>query len=323
MFFLVPLCMLAAAVSLCFVGCAFQTGGLAQPYSNNILAEPSLVAYWPLSDFPGAAPPPVQGSSAVGVALDLSGKGHNGTYTIPPAYQMGATIPQIANPTPQTGLNLRQTSIVLGDAVTSGSKNPPACVDFEGGYVNIPWAVNSPSLADFTIEAWIKPKWNVTGFDWVVFAGITPTTGFAVYINTNNNWEFSIGNGMGLTTIDTMVPAAVDGSLRYVAVTFQSATQSLSLWLNPNSDSDSNTPSPPTPAWPPSPPSQTNYVAIDPTQPMTFFIGAGATQLPPRTQPMGNGSPEAPFQGLIQSVALYNAALDPTDLASHFENGAA
>ena len=98
----------------------------------------------------------------------------------------------------------------------------------------------------------------------------------------------------------------------------------LSLWINPASDSDSNTPPPPTAAWPPSPATITPYVAIDPTQPVTFFIGAGDNQnaQTPRTQDGGAGAPLVPFQGLIQSVALYNTALDPTDLASHFQNGA-
>jgi hypothetical protein len=322
--FLVPIGMLAIVWSACFVGCALQTGGLAQPYSNNILAEASLVAYWPLSDFPNspppvgapALPPPPQGSTSVGTALDLSGKNHNGSYINPPAYVSGTTIPQIGtNPT----LNLHQDSIVPGDAVASGSKNLPACVDFEGGYVNIPWAPNSPALTDFTLEAWIQPKWTVTGFNWVVFSARTSSgTGFVIHINQQNQWEFTIGNGTALTPVTTMVPAAVNGALTYVAVTFESATQVLSLWINPGSD----TSAPPTAAWPPSPATTTTYVAADPTQPMTFFIGAGDNQQTPRTQDGGPGAPLVPFQGLIQSVALYNTALDPTDLASHFENGA-
>ena len=51
LFFLVPIGMLAVVWSVCFVGCVFQTGGLEPPYSNAILEESSLVAYWPLSDF--------------------------------------------------------------------------------------------------------------------------------------------------------------------------------------------------------------------------------------------------------------------------------
>ena len=33
-----------------------------------------------------------------------------------------------------------------------------------------------------------------------------------------------------------MVPAAVNNSLTYVAVTFDSATQVLSLWINPGTE---------------------------------------------------------------------------------------
>jgi hypothetical protein len=331
LFFLVPIGMLAVVWSLCFVGACFPTSGIpGPPYSNTILAEPSLVAYWPLSDFPNsqlpagapALPPPPQGSTGVGIAADLSGKNHNGSYINPPAYMPGAAIPQIGtNPT----LNVHQASIVPGDAFASGSKNLPACVDFEGGYVSIPWAANSPSLTDFTLEAWIQPKWTATGFIWYVFGARTNNgTGFALYINDQNQWEFTTGNGTTPANVNTMVPAAVNNTPTYVAVTFESATQVLSLWINPASESDSNNPPPPTAAWPPDPTTVTPYVAIDPTQPMTFFIGAGDNQdaQTPRTQDGGAGAPLHPFQGLIQSVALYNTALDPTDLASHFQNGA-
>jgi hypothetical protein len=336
--FLIPIGMLAVVWSVCFVGCVLQTHGLELPYSNNILAEPSLVAYWPLSDFPNsqlpagapALPPPPQGSTSVGIAQDLTGNNHNGSYINPPIYQSGTTfLTTMGNPpvdlTPT--LNVHQASIVPGDAFASGSKNLPACVDFEGGYVSIPWAANSPSLTDFTFEAWVAPRWTVTGFNWVVFSARTNNnTGFVIHIDSQNQWQFSIGTGTATTVINTMVPAAVNGSLTYVAVTFQSATQLLSLWINPASEgSDGNTPAPPpTAAWPPSPATTTPYVAIDPTQPVTFFIGAGDNQdaQTPRTQAGGTGAPLLPFQGLIQSVALYNTALDPTDLASHFQNGA-
>jgi hypothetical protein len=338
LFFLVPIGMLAVVWSFCFVGCVFQTGGLEQPYSNNILAEPSLVAYWPLSDFPNsqlpagapALPPPPQGSTSVGIAQDLSGNNHNGNYLNPPIYQSGTTfLTTMGNPPVdlKPTLNLQQTSIVPGDAFTTGSKNLPFCVDFEGGYVTIPWAAGSPSLSEFTFEAWIKPRWNTTVFNWDVFSARTNIgTGFVIHIaaiNGQNHWVLNIGNGTQLAVFDTNVQAAVDGSLTYVAVTFASTngtTGTLSLWINPASDTDSNTPPPPTASFT----TQTTYVAVDPTQPLTFFIGAGDNEdaQTPRTQDGGAGPPLVPFQGLIQSVALYSTALDPTDLASHFENGA-
>ena len=84
-----------------------------------------------------------------------------------------------------------------GDAFASGSKNLPFCVDFEGGYVSIPWAANSPALTDFTLEAWIQPKWNVTGFNWVVFSARTSATAQALrsILMHQNQWQFTIGNG--------------------------------------------------------------------------------------------------------------------------------
>src|SRR5580692_4127607 len=332
LFFLVPIGMLAVVWSVCFVGCVLQTSGLELPYSNNILAEPSLVAYWPLSDFPDsqlpagapALPPPPPGGTSVGIAQDLTGNNHNGSYINPPIYQSGTTfLTTMGNPPVDLSptLNVHQASIVPGDAFAAGSKNLPACVDFEGGYVSIPWAPNSPPLTDFTLEAWIKPKWTGTGFNWVFFAARTSNnTGFVIHINEQNQWQFTIGNGTSITTVNTMVSAAVNGSLTYVAVTFTSATQVLSLWLNPGSDTSAA----PTPDWPPSPATTTTYVAIDPTQPVTFFIGAGDNQdaQTPRTQAGGPGAPLIPFQGFIQSVALYNSALQPADLASHFEDGA-
>jgi hypothetical protein len=331
LFFLIPIGLLAVVWSVCFVGCGFPTSGLPGPnYSNTILNEQSIVAYWPLSDFPNSLPPagapslpaPPQNSTGVGTALDLSGNNHNGTYIKPPLYQTGTTfLTTMGNPpvdlTPT--LNLHQTSMLPGDAVISGSKNLPACVDFEGGYVSIPWAANSPSLDEFTLEAWIKPGWTSTGFNWVIFSARTNNnTGFVLHINEQNQWQITIGSGTALTVIETMMGAPVDPSTTtYVALTFQSTsgtTGTLSLWIDPDSDETSV---PPTPTFT----TQTTYAANDATQAMTFFIGASGNSQAPRTQDRAPGAPLQPYQGLIQSVALYSTALDPTDLATHYADG--
>jgi hypothetical protein len=322
LFFLVPVGMLAVVWSLCFVGACFPTTGLpGTPYSKTILKEPSLIAYWPLNDVLGLAPAPPQGSTSIGIAADFSGKGHIGTYIEPPAYQAGTTVPQVgANPK----LNLNHASIVPGDGLATGSELLPACVDFEGGYVSIPWAANSPVLTEFTFEAWINPRWTVTGFNWVVFSAHTSNgTGFTIFIDDKNQWQFGIGNGSVTAPVNTTVPAPINPSsttATYVALTFQSTngtTGTLSLWIDPSSD---DTSTPPTATFT----TTTTYFPVDPTQqPVTFFIGAGDNQDAPRTQAGGPGAPLAPFQGLIQSVALYNSALSGPDLASHFADGAA
>jgi Concanavalin A-like lectin/glucanases superfamily len=338
LFFLLPIGMLAIVWSFCFVGACFPTSGLpGTPYSNTILKEVGLVAYWPLSDLPNtplptgapALPPPAPGSTGLGTAVDFTGKNHNGTYIVPPLYISGTTFLTTTGNPPvdrNPALNLHQPSIVPGDGFAQGSKNLPACVDFEGGYVSIPWAANSPSLAEFTLEAWIKPGWTSTAFNWVLFAARTANatgTGFALSINAQNQWEIAVGNGAGagFTQVNTFVQAPIGvSSGTYIAVTFQSTngtSGTLSLWIDPASD-DTSTPPTPTFSTP------ATYFPIDTSVAVTFFIGAGDNQnaQTPRTQAQGPGAPLVPYQGLIQSVALYNTALDPTDLASHFADGA-
>jgi hypothetical protein len=145
------------------------------------------------------------------------------------------------------------------------------------------------------LEAWIQTGWPGMGANWVVFCSLVNHRGFSLYVNPDNNWEIAVGIG-GTSpnpTFDTLVPI-VPGSTTYIAVTCDQ-NGNISFWMDP---------------------------ATDPTQPVTFFIGAGNCNEAPRTQDLGSGAPAYPFKGLIQSVALYNTALDPTDLASHFADGA-
>ncbi|HZR62690.1 MAG TPA: LamG-like jellyroll fold domain-containing protein [Xanthobacteraceae bacterium] len=303
--FLIPIGLLAVAWSLCFVGCVLNTSGQGVPYSNQILAEAGLVAYWPLGDPEGSA------------ALDLTGN-HSGGYVIPPAYPAVPQSVQIANP----ALNLHQASIVPGDISVSGEVDKnlfPGCADFEGGYVSIPWSTqNSPTLTEFTLEAWIKPSWTGTGFLRVVFGAFVNNTGIVIHINQNNQWQFTIGTGAAAPVVNTMVPVDLTATT-YVAVTCDKFSN-VSLWINPQSQSDTSNPPPPPPTWPASP-TPTGYVAADPTQLLAIFIGAGANDQALRTQPGGTGAPLFPFQGRIQDVALYNVVLDGNKLVSHFQNG--
>jgi hypothetical protein len=310
LFFLVPVGMLAVAWSFCFIGCVFQTGGIAIPYSNVILAEQGLVAYWPLGDMEGST------------AVDLTGHGHDGTYTIPPAYPVFAQSAPLTNP----ALNQHQSSIVPGDVSGSGVVDQnlfPGSADFEGGYVSIPWSTqNSPQLDEFTFEAWIRPKWTGSGFLRVLFGAATATAGIAIFIDQNNQWRFTIGNG---TTLMELPPTNVSidpssATPTYVAVTWDPSNGgTLNLWINPQSQSDTNNPPPPPPTL--SIPN-TPYVAADPSQLLAIFIGAGANNQPLRTATTNpNGAPLFPYQGLIQSVALYNTALSGATLQKHFADG--
>jgi hypothetical protein len=320
LFFLVPIGMLAIAWSLCFVGCGdtFQFAA----YSDSILTEPSLVAYWPLSDL--VVPLDVPGQTAG--ASDLSGNNHNGTYMVPPAYPGAQSSKAIAAPSVARG-----TSLVPGDA--GSQKNPfPASANFSGGFVSIPW--NTPNstpadLSSFTFEAWIQPNFSAADasskmFHWVVFSAVGPNnTGFVVFIDEDNNWQVMLGNGTTTQPVVTQpVPVNpnnpsnpnVDG---YLAVTFDATNNNtLSLFLNPGSDTGAPAAANFTTTF--------DYLPVGQSQQMTFFIGAGDNNdaQNPRTQANGPGAPLLPFQGQIQSVALYGSALHAGDLQFHFQNGA-
>lgn len=315
--FMIPIATLAVVWSVCFVGCHFPTSGESAPYSDAIVGSDGLVAYWPLGDLIGTSGTLNVAGETAG-AGDISGNNHNGTYTIPPAYP--APTPTAPSDQPPTPLSLtRKGSIVIGD--TGSTKNPfPASVDFEGGFVTIPWSTqNSPQLNDFTVEAWVQPNWTIEGFKWVLFGALTPgdATGFNIYVNEKNNWEFVLGNGTAPNApIDSGVSAPVDPSqITYVAVTYNSANQMLSLFINPDSDTSAA----PTANFS----TQTGYAAADPSKLAQIFIGAGANDVTTlRTQDGGAGAPLYPFLGRIQSVSLYQLALDPQILAGHFSNGA-
>jgi hypothetical protein len=311
LFFLVPIGLLAVVWSVCFVGCHFPTSGLATPYSDLITEETTLLAYWPLNDGTGSPPvPPPPNSKGIGTAADLSGKNHVGSYLQPPIYP---TLAGSAGPTQMPNgpaVNLQAGSIVPGDAGSSTNSSPNSA-DFEGGYVSIPWS-SPTALNDFTLEAWIMPNPNGLGlgFDEVVFSAFTAANaGFRVILNTNNQLAVVIGDG----TADALSPSlstAIDPTtVTYIAVTCQSSN--FTLFAAGIDD----------PATQPQLIGNFPYMAADPTQPATYFIGAGQNEVAPRTQDGVTGSPEFPFLGQIQSVALYSSALSTTDLQAHFSAG--
>ena len=309
LFFLVPIGMLAVVWSACFVGCAFPTSGLPggtdttpTPYSNLILAEkPNLVAYWPLNEPMGATQ-----------ANDLSGNGHNGTYTTPPAYPFvssttgtaPATSLAIASPTLAQG----QGSLVGGDTGTGDQNTSPSSVDFDGSYVSIPWSTQiQTGLAQFTIEAWVQPGWSATdpAATYVLFDTRTPDfTGFAVFVGDDGNWAAIVGNGTTFVPIGSGQMIQFN-SATYIAVTCD-ASGNVNFFINPTSDT--------APAFP------STYKGVDQSQ-ATFFIGAGVPFQPLRTTANGTGSPLFAFNGQIQDVALYDIALQGSDILSHFQNG--
>jgi hypothetical protein len=316
--FLIPIGLLAVVWSVCFVGCTLQTSGIPEPYSNVILGETGLLAYWPLNDATGTpSTPPPQGSAGIGTAADLSGNSHAGSYLLPPIYPTNP--PQGSVPIPGVPIiNMQQGSIVPGDVGNSTftDKNTnPACADFEGGYVSIPWNTPKPlPLDQFTLEAWIAPHFTGANFSWVVFSAFLNNAGFRVLIDgtQNNGPQLAVVIGNGTAGVEFTLTSPINpGDTTYIAATCDMSGNVTLFAEGLQQD---------TPATPQMFPG-TGYVPVDATQQVNYFIGAGQNAVPPRTQNGAMGAPEFPFQGAIQSVALYGTALDPTDLQSHFQAG--
>lgn len=335
LFCFVAIGLLAVTWSLCFVGCFLDSSGVPgtstdpEPYSNIVLGEPSLIAYWPLNDAQSGSGTLITSgsllnSSSFGEAADLTADfanpdPHPGTYIAPPAYPNPpiASSATIAG-TPTIG---PAGSIVPGDVGNSTFQDKltdPASADLEGGYVSIPWNTpKAPQLGEFTFEAWIQPNWSGTGTAHVLFGALaTNSTGFVIAVDENNQLQLVVGNGTTTAAFSSskVVISPSPGLVTYLGVSFDSTTQMFNLFATAfdrpaMTDTIGNT----------------GYVATDPTDPtleMTFFIGAGRNAQAPRTTAGDiNGAPEFPFQGQMQSVALYGSA--SIDFQSHFNSGSA
>jgi hypothetical protein len=94
------------------------------------------------------------------------------------------------------------------------------------------------------------------------------------------------------------------GSVQHLALTYDGPSQTLTLFVNGVQQA------------------KVTNVAYAPNATQPVWIGAGAPYVPRRPQAAGVvASPLFPFVGAIQDVAIYNAALDPTVIVGHFNNG--
>lgn len=343
--FLVPIGMLAVAWPMCFVGCALQSGGLGEteppppepvPYNTIILGDPDLIAYWTLNDAPSVDPVgtpittgPFVNSIILGTAFDATANmgnpnPHPGQYIKPPAYPLLGGSSMFSGPPSIVSAG----SIVAGDIFNTIFPDTKATSAlFGGGYVAVPWyGPHAPDLNQFTLEAWIVPQdWpSGTAVTYVVFGALHQdsagnVTGFVVALDNTADptqapfLQVIVGNGtpnapppfyLTSTPIDP-------GATTYLAVSGDATTGTLNLVAGVGEGMLANASF-----------TQSGYVAIngaDPNLQMTFYIGAGQNDKPPRTQDGGMGSPEYPFLGKMQSVALYKSA--SINVQQHYESG--
>jgi Concanavalin A-like lectin/glucanases superfamily len=286
----IPFALLAIVLLFCFVGChiVFDLDDIRPGftrYTEMILAEPTLIAYWPLGEAAG---------ETTAVDVKPPGPGHNGTYlnqTLPddPSFPSAAA--------PGT-LILGQPGIVAGDTVPphDASSARTTCIEVNGGYVSVPFdAALNPTKADgFTIEAWVTVGWSAadTAATRIIVASsdtVGGLRGYALLVSPLNIWEGAVGTGSGITF--TTGPDVMFGTTNHLVLTYDGAL--LRLFVNGT---------------------QTTAVATDyqPSTQSRLFIGAGGTELP---------EPRGPWVGKIQCVALYKGALPPDRVAKHAMNG--
>jgi hypothetical protein len=315
---LVPLVLLGVVTTLCFVGCAFQTGGLPMTVftayrSTTVLGNANLVAFWPLDDEINSPKAEELKSGLVGDYV---------TAVTNPGQFPDPAVANISAPAPGN-LAWAQPGIVAGDCIGGDPNNRTTCIAVNGGYVSVPQnaALNPPS---FTVEAWVRVDWNNTDpvnfppayravIDSRAFA-VNSATGFALFATPDNHWAVSVGSGaLGQTTL-TGDAIAFDGKPVYLAATYDGNSLTLTLFVNGISNV---------------PPMAGVAFAQNTTSPL--FIGAGAPSLPLRPQmpPItpDQTAPLLPFNGAIQDVAIYNTALpggtmDINDvILTHAQNG--
>jgi hypothetical protein len=292
--------MAAIVWSACFVGCTFHPGSAPITpyflYQNTVLSTSGLVAFWPLNDTSGT------------IAVDRSSNQFNGTYTMGPVVTTYNAAQQ-SDASPGT-FALNAANIVPGDALSGDPSQLSPCVNFNGGFVSVPWqaALGPPMPAQFTLEAWVLPNWTLADAQTnpsfrsvVASAALTAGTfsGFAILATPDNLWAAAIGIGsqdVFATTNNNQT--IVQNSLYFLVMTYDGST--LKLWVNPADTTQG----------PDASVAASGFVPVP--SPVPFVIGTGRPDLP---------TPLFPFNGSIQDVAFYNVVLDDKTIETHYMNG--
>jgi hypothetical protein len=217
-------------------------------------------------------------------ALDIAG-GHNGAYS-------GSE-------------TLGQPGAIVGDPDTS--------VTFPGaGGIQIPFSSDLNPPETFSVELWARGDSNGAGTDRVLVSSRTYfggwNFGYQVLANANNTWQFDIGEKTsGTLDITSDVTNAADGLWHYIVATFDNSTLDMSLYVDGQLVASGS-------------PATSGLFA-----PNADYTSTG--NAPAADQAIGSTSDNDPqganiesYYGGVDEVAIYNYALSPAQIASHFGN---
>ncbi len=326
---LVPIVLLGIVGTLCFVGCIIPEYKYVEDYTaytgKTILPTTTLIAYWPLKEAKDTDAAVDLVSNNNGKYIDPSTADPDTIYPWPKYSVPNGSNPDVLSAAGPGDIKLGQKGIVKGDVdLLPGDPVAPACMVVNGCYVDVAWNDKFIPKISFTLEAWVRVDWTATdphAFRFVVDSReISPVTaGFGLCAKAIDDqpgvyrWLGVLGDGSGtFTTLDSVEapftlkdPAAAEGTVHYLALTYDGPTQTLTLFVNGNQHA------------------QATAVAYVPNMTQPLWIGAGAPYVPRRKQPAGvePASPLFPFVGAIQDVAIYSEALGPLDIIRHFQHG--
>jgi hypothetical protein len=328
---LLPVILLGIVGTLCFVGCVFNTSGLGPSFTSytgtTILLSTNCIAYWPLKEIVDTLPASELISNNTGKYIDKNTAMPNTVYPWTKFSIQNGAGPDVLSAAAPGTIALGQTGIVLGDVVPPpGDPVLPACMVVNGCYVEVPWNDKFVPKTSFTVEAWARVDWTAGDpHAWRFVLDMreqTPSTaGFGIYAKADDNapgkyrWAAILGTGTAAFTfldsteppITLKDPAAAEGTTFYVALTYDGTT--LTLFVDGKQQGQT----------------ASTYA---PNAAQVLWIGAGSPYVPRRPQPAGPdpehpnpAGPLFPFVGAIQDVAIYSAALQPSEIATHYTNG--
>jgi hypothetical protein len=327
---LLPVILLGIVGMLCFVGCilpAYQAVPPFTGYTNiTILANsPDCIAYWPLKEASDTVPASELISDNTGMYIDQNTAKTDTVYPWPEYSVPNGANPDVLSAAAPGDIQFAQPTIVAGDVdLRPGDPVKPACMVVNGCYVEVPWDEKFVPLQSFTVEAWVRVDWTADDphayrFVLDMREREPATTGFALLAKADDGqpgmyrWAAALGDGSTTfvplesteLTITLKDPAAAAGKIYYLALTYNADSQTLTLFVD--ADQHGQTTS--------------GYM---PNAAQVLWIGAGTPYSPRRTQPPAGTDPESPlfpFVGAIQDVAIYQVALDPATILTHFHNG--
>ena len=198
---------------------------------------------------------------------------------------------------------LGQPGAILGDADTS--------IYLPGaGGIQIPFTPNLNPAVTFSVECWAKGDPSGAGSTRVLVSSRTSFSGwywgYQVLAGANNDWEFSIGlRTDGILTLANDATNAADGAWHHLVGTYDDSIGDMRLYVDGQV-------------------AATGKTAAGRWGPNAFYAGqnpAGDEAIGSDADNDPQGALAHPFYGGIDEVAIYDYALSPAQVASHFAVG--